>query len=63
MEEKVLIEFTAEEMDKIMEYQSELQEITDENFLQRFPSKKMDTVQKAIMNAIQCGLNNPRISC
>lgn len=63
MSEKIMIEFTAEEMDKILEYQKELQELTDEEFLKKFPSKGMDTVQKAIMNAVELGILHPMIVC
>ena len=61
MDEKIMIEFTGEEMDKIMKYQRILEEIADDDFLKRFPSAKMDTVQKAIMNAIEAGLCDPGI--
>ena len=62
MAEKIMIEFTGEEIDKILKYQKKLQEITTDEFLERFPDEKMDTVQKAIMNAIEGGLCNPRIT-
>lgn len=61
MDEKIMIEFTGEEMDKILKYQRKLEEITDDDFLKRFPDAKMDTVQKAIMNAIEEGLCDPGI--
>ena len=62
MNEKIIIEFTGEEIDKILKYQRKLEEIADDDFMKRFPSAKVDTIQGAIMNAIQCGLNNPQIS-
>lgn len=61
MEEKILLEFTGEEMNRILEYQKKLEEIADDDFLTRFPNYKMDTVQKAIMNAIEAGLCDPGI--
>ena len=57
MAEKIMVEFTGEEMDMILEYQRKMSVNVDENLRKRFPdATNIDTVQKAIMNAIKKGL-------
>ena len=52
MEEKIMIEFTGEQMDKILEYQK---------VMEKFKATQNKTVQELIMMAIDRQLFDPRI--